>query len=97
MAYDDHVEEHHQREQRARALQEAADKQLTVDVRRNRTQTEPAHDFFNITVKSTRSEWLETAGSEADLNLLLLGLKTGAEMMGGNVTVSDIPTEPFMI
>lgn len=97
MADDDHVEEHFQHEQRARAQHEAASKELAVDVKRNRTQTEPAHDFFNIVITGTRGEWSETADSEADLNLLLLGIKAGAEIMGGHVTVSDIPAEPFMI
>lgn len=97
MAYDDHVEEHHQRTERERAKHEDADKKLAVDVKRNRTQTDPAHDFFNVVITGTRGEWRETVGSEADLTLLLTGIKAGASMMGGHVTVSDIPTEPFMI
>ncbi|MES2931196.1 MAG: hypothetical protein V4682_00675 [Patescibacteria group bacterium] len=97
MAYDDHVEEHHQREQRSRAQQEAADKELAVDVRRNRKQTEPVHDFFNIVITGTRGAWTQSVDSEAELNRLLMGIKAGAEMMGGHVTMSDIPTEPFMI
>ena len=97
MAYDDHVEEHYQRTEQARAEQEAAEKELAVDVKRNRTQTDPAHDFFNVVITGTRGEWRETVGSEADLNILLTGVKAGATMMGGHVTVSDIPTEPFMI
>lgn len=97
MAYDDHVEEHYQSTGRARAKKEAADKELTVEVKRNRTQTDPAHDFFNLVIMGTRGEWRETVGSEADLNTLLAGIKVGASMMGGHVTVSDIPTEPFMI
>lgn len=97
MAYDDHVEEHYQRTERDRAEKEAADKELTVEVKRNRAQTDPAHDYFNVVITGTRGEWRETVGSEADLNLLLQGIKAGASMMGGHVTVSDIPTEPFMI
>jgi hypothetical protein len=97
MAYGDHVEEQFQRTLRAEAEQEAAEKELAIDVRRNRTQTDPAHDFFNIVLTGTHGEWRETVGSEADLNLMLKGIKAGVSMMGGHATVSDIPTEPFMI
>lgn len=96
-AYDDQMEADFRRQGREQREAEAAAKELKVEVKRNRSDTDPPHDFFNVVISGVTGEWRETVGSEADLEILLRGVKAGASMMGGHVSIGDIPTEPFMI
>jgi hypothetical protein len=93
MAYDDHVEGRmkasRQVEDQAAASLRAS--RISIKINRVRIKLDPYHDLFNISICCDSGEWRHTAGSESDLRLFLEGVQAGAAMMGGQLTMPEIP------
>lgn len=76
----------------------APNQQVKLKIRRIRIHTDPHHDIFEVTLSTDTGEWKETAGSKAELEILLAGVRAGAGILGGYLGTQDvIPGAPSVM